>query len=276
MKGSEFLAKINEALGVKLPEDVIGKLNEVEFPDELQTKFSEVYISRERAKNDEDIINHVVKTERKNIFDAVDKKLEPFYDLLGDDHKNVLKNTFQTFQKLDMLNTGLHESFKGAKKVTDQDVRKVEDEWAGKLKAKEEQHAKDLQAQEQKFKDVQFEYVVKSKLLGYNISEQFQNVKEHLTQMAIIDLKQQPYLYEIENGSVVIRQEKDGIKRDAFEPGTEAKLTLEKMLDKFVDPFVKKNNSTDTKKEETKKEGEDKQQRTSTEGMTYRDRQWAN
>jgi hypothetical protein len=251
MKGSDFFKKVNEPLGITIPDDVLAKLGEVELPDDLQTKFAEVFISKERAKHDSEIIEHITKEDRKNNFRIVDEKIKTLLPLVSSEHQNVINNTFETYKKMDILKTALEEARKNEKGKVSEDVRKVEEEWAVKLKSKEEDHTKALQAQEQKFKDVQFEYVVKSKLLQYPIADQFHTLKEHLTQMAIIDLKAKPFQYELENGSVAIRQEKDGVKRDVFEQGTETKLTLEKMLDTFIEPFVKKNNSeSETKKEE--------------------------
>lgn len=243
MKGTDFFSKINETTGVTIPEEVLTKLAEIELPDDLQTKFAEKFISKERAKHDNEIIEHITKADRKENFRIVDEKIKQFLPLISQDQATVITNTFETYKKLDMLTTAVGDAIKGAKGKVSEDVRKVEDEWAGKVKSVEENYKKQLEAQEQKNKDMQLEFVIKSKLLGYNFAESFQNVKEHLTQMAIIDLKSKPYIYELENGSVAIRQEKDGVKRDVFEQGTENKLTLEKMLDSFVDPFIAKNNA---------------------------------
>jgi hypothetical protein len=259
MKGSDFFKKLNETLGVQIPEETLTKLGEIELPDDMQTKHAEVFISKERAKHDESIIEHIVKEDRKNTFRIVDEKIKAFLPFVGQEHANVINNTFETFKKLDMLTTAVGETVKNSKGKVSEDVRKVEEEWAQKLTAKEEEYKKQLSAQEAKNKEMQLEFVIKSKLLGYNIAEPFQNVKEHLTQMAIIDLKSKPYIYELENGTVAIRQEKDGVKRDVFEQGTETKLTLEKMLDTFVDPFVAKSNGKPDEKKDTSGNTQQKQ-----------------
>lgn len=242
MKGSDFFKKLNETLGVQIPEETLTKLGEIDLPEELQAKHAEVFISKERAKHDESIIEHIVKEDRKNTFRIVDEKIKQFLPLIGQEHANVINNTFETFKKLDILTTAVGDSVKNAKGKVSEDVRKVEEEWAAKIKAKEEDFAKQLAERDDKNKQMQLEFVVKSKLLGYNYAEPFQKTKEHIAQMAIIDLKSKPYVYELENGTVAIRQEKDGVKRDVFEQGTETKLTLEKLLDQFVDPFIAKSN----------------------------------
>jgi hypothetical protein len=252
MKGSDFFKKLNETLGITIPEETLTKLGEIDLPDDLQAKHAEVFISKERAKHDESIIEHIVKEDRKNNFRIMDEKIKQFLPLIGQDQATVIGNTFETFKKMDILTTAVGDAIKASKGKVSEDVRKVEEEWAAKVKAKEEDFAKQLSERDEKNKQMQLEFVIKSKLLGYNFAEPFQNVKDHLTQMAIIDLKSKPYIYELENGSVAIRQEKDGVKRDVFEQGTENKLTLEKMLDSFVDPFIAKSNGkTETKKDDS-------------------------
>jgi hypothetical protein len=250
MKGTDFFKNLTETLGVTIPEETLTKLNEIELPDEVQAKHKEIFISKERAKNDPDIIDHVTKDIRREHFRIMDEKIKTFLPMVSTDHQNVINNTFETYKKYDILKTALEDAHKNVKGKVSEDVRKVEDEWATKMKGVEENHKKELEAHAQKNKEMQLEFVIKSKLLGYNFSEAFQPVKEHLTQMAIIDLKSKPYQYELENGAVAIRQEKDGVKRDVFEPGTENKLTLEKLLDTFVDPFIAKSNGG--KKEDPK------------------------
>lgn len=250
MKASDFLKKLNETLGIQIPEETLTKLAEVELPDDLQTKHGEIFISKERAKHEPEIIDHIVKEDRKNNFRIMDEKIKQFLPLVGQEHANVISNTFETFKKMDILTTAVGDALKNAKGKVSEDVRKIEEEWSQKLSAKEADYQQKLAAQEAKNKEMQLEFVIKSKLLGYNFAESFQNVKEHLTQMAIIDLKSKPYIYELENGTVAIRQEKDGVKRDVFEQGTENKLTLEKMLDTFVDPFIAKSNAKPDEKKD--------------------------
>jgi hypothetical protein len=277
MKGSDFFKKVNEPLGITLPDDVLAKLGEVELPDDLQTKFGEVFISKERAKHDNEIIEHITKEDRKNNFRIVDEKIKTLLPLVSTEHQNVINNTFETYKKMDILKTALEDARKNEKGKVSEDVQKVENEWAEKLKAQKDDHLKALAALDAQNRSNQFEWIVTSKLHNYNLADQFAPIKEQLTKLAILDLNKTGYIYEVENGQVAIRQEKDGVKRDVFLPGSETKLTLESQLDKFIDPFVKKNN-TDGKKEEQKTSGGKEQQKTTTTntGESLRDRMMAN
>lgn len=277
MKGSEFFKKVNDPLGVQIPEDVLAKLAEIEVPDDLQSKFSEVYISKERAKHEPEIIEHVAKETRKDVFRIVDEKIKTLYPFVGQDHQNVLSNTFETYKKLDILKAALDEAKKNDSKgkVSSEDIQKVENEWAEKLKAEKAAHQKEIETLHVKNKEAQFEWIVSSKLGGYTLADQFSPLKDNLAQLALIDLKKKNYLYEVENGTVFVRKEENGIKRDAFEDGTENKLTLERLLDKFVDPFVKKNNAeTNNKPTDPTSSGTRQNTEPPAAGDTFRDRMW--
>jgi hypothetical protein len=261
MKGSDFVKKINEPLGITIPDDVLAKLGEVELPDDLQAKFGEVFISRERAKHDSEIVEHITKEDRKNTFRIFDEKIKTFLPMVGTEHQNVINNTFETFKKMDILKTAMEEARKNDKGKVSEDVQKIESEWAEKMKSLRDDHAKQLQALEQKNKENQFEWIVTSKVKDYALADQFQPLKDHLVHLAITDLKNQGYHYEVENGTVAIKKEdENGVKRDVFEKGTETKLTLDKMLNTFVDPFIKKNNAEGGEPKPGKREQQQKQE----------------
>jgi hypothetical protein len=275
MKGIEFLKKVSEPLGITLPEDVTAKLTEVELPDEIGTKFSEMFISKERAKNDTEIIEHIVKEDRKNHFRIVDKKIEEaFLPLVGADQAQVIKNTFESYKKMDMLATAVSDAIKGAKGKVSEDVQKVENEWAEKVRAEKEQHKKEIESLHVQNKENQFHWIVSSKVNGYSLAEQFQDKKDSIKDLAILDLKKKGHVYEIENGTVTIMKEENGVKRHVFEPGTENKLTLEKLLDTFIDPFVAKSNGGKKKEDEPTSGGnpQPKQKTIGDGGMSHIDR----
>jgi hypothetical protein len=240
MKGLEFVKNLNETLAVTIPDDVLAKLGEIELPDELNTKFKEVFISRERAKSDAGIIEHVVKDERKKIFDIFDKKIETLLPHLLKEDVDEIGKKFQTFEKFDLAVKGVENMQKNSKGKVSEDVQKIQDDFLAKMKAKEDSHKKELLDQQNKFQETQFEFVVKDKLKSYKLAEQFTSITDNLSQLAIIDLKSKPYKYKLESGGVAIYKEENGIDVFAFEEGKESKVTLEKLLDKFVDPFIAK------------------------------------
>lgn len=274
MKGIEFLKKVSEPLGITLPEDVAAKLAEVELPDDLGTKFSEVFISKERAKNDSEIIEHITKEDRKNNFRIFDEKIKTFFPLIDPERATVIGNTFQTFEKMDLLNGAFKDALKKREGKVNEDVQKIENEWAEKVKAEKEAHKKEIEALHAQNKENQFNWIVSSKVNAYNLADQFQDKKDSIKELAILDLKKKGHIYEIENGTVTIKKDENGVKRDVFEPNTENKLTLEKLLDSFIDPFVAKSNGGKKKEDDGQPGGtpQQKQKPQADGGMTYRDR----
>jgi hypothetical protein len=56
--------------------------------------------------------------------------------------------------------------------------------------------------------------------------------------LALLALKQKGFQYEFENGSIAVRQVKDGITRDAFDG--DKKVTFESLIDGIMQPFIAK------------------------------------
>lgn len=240
MKVTDFVKVLNETLKVNIPAETLTTLESIELPDELGTKFKEVFISKERAKNDSEIIDHVVKEERRNIFGVFDKKIETFLKYVGEDDKADIAKTFQTYEKYSKLDPALEKAWKSNKGKTSEEVQKIQDELTTKLREQG-----DLMKQKElewsaKFEDTQFEFTIKDLIKSYNLADAYKAKVDSITKLAIIDFKEKPYKYKLENGKYAILKEKDGIQSYAFEEGTENKLTLEKQLDKFMDDFTAK------------------------------------
>ena len=66
MKANEFLKLVNGNLKLELPEDVLTKLD-ADLPEGFETKFTEMYLTRDRAKNDDEIIQEITKKSNKNV-----------------------------------------------------------------------------------------------------------------------------------------------------------------------------------------------------------------
>jgi hypothetical protein len=240
MKLTDFVKGMNETLKVNIPAETLTTLESVELPDEFGTKFKEIYISKERAKNDSEIIDHVVKEERRNIFGVFDKKSETFMSLLADEDKEEISKTFQTYEKYSKLAAALEKSFKANKGKSSEEVQKIQEELTTKIKAQTDLLKQKEEEWSAKFEDTQFEFTIKDLIKSYNLADAYKAKVDSITKLAIIDFKEKPYKYKLENGKYAILKEKDGIQSYAFEEGTENKLTLEKQLDKFMDDFTAK------------------------------------
>jgi hypothetical protein len=241
MKANEFLKLINATIKSELPEDLLGKLD-VELPEKFDTLFTANYLTRDRAKSDDEIITEITKKSNKSAFTAIDDQIKELLPIVTEEDRQKINSVFSTKEKVALLKPALETALKNAKgKVTDADIRKVEEEWQGKYKlvlddAKREK-AELVAQMEQK----NFAFYVTQKLAGYKLAGSFDGMREHINQMALLDLQSKGYKYEFENGTVVVRQEKEGVVRDVF--NGETKVTLESLLDKFVNPFLSKSNA---------------------------------
>ncbi len=240
MKGIDFVKSVNETLKVNIPAETLTALESIELPDEIGAKFKEVFISKERAKNDSEIIDHVVKEERRNIFGVFDKKSETFLSLIADEDKEEISKTFQTYEKYSKLAVALEKAMKANKGKTSEEVQKIQDELTAKIKAQTDFYKQKEEEWSAKFEETQFEFTIKDLIKSYNLADAYKAKIDSITKLAIIDFKEKPFKYKLENGKYAILKEKDGIQSYAFEEGTENKLTVEKQLDKFMDDFTAK------------------------------------
>jgi len=239
MKLNEFLKSIGATIAIALPED-LTKL-EIELPAEFDTKFSQNYLTRDRAKNDDEIITEVTKKANKSKFMAIDEQIKEFLPLVSEEHKKKIDSVFDTVEKAKLLKVAIDEKIKDTKgKLTPDDIRKVEEEWSGKYKALQDQAKAEKEALARQMEDKNFENYALSKISGYKLGTGYENQKAVVNTMAVTFLKQKGYRYEFENGAVVVRQEKDGVVRDVYEG--DKKVTFESLVDTFMEPFIAKSN----------------------------------
>ena len=98
MKLNEFLKTIGTTIAIALPED-LSKL-EIELPAEFDTKFSQNYLTRDRAKSDDEIITEITKKANKSKFTAIDDNIKEFLPLVSEEHKKKIESVFDTPEKI--------------------------------------------------------------------------------------------------------------------------------------------------------------------------------
>jgi len=246
MKANDFLKLVAGNVGIAIPDEVLAKLGE-ELPETFDTKFTEVYLTRERAKSDDEIITEITKKSNKTVLTAADEQIKELLNFVSDEAKQKINSVFSTPEKLKLLKPALDEALTKAKgKLTPDDIRKVEDEWSAKNKAIIEEGKQKEATLIKQMEERNFDFITTSKLAAYNVADPFKNTREQINAMAILALKQKGYKYELENGAIVVRQEKDGITRDVFE--NDKKVTFESLIDGFMQPFIAKSNANDDSK----------------------------
>jgi len=238
MKLNDFIKNIGSAIKLDLPQETLSKLD-IELPENFDTEFSKNYLTRDRAKNDDEIITEITKKANKKGFTEIDEQLKELLSFVSDEHKQKINSVFSTAEKAKLLKPALDDAIQKSKgKVTPEDVRKVEDEWNEKYKALQDQAKAEKEALVKQMEDKNFDFYATSKLAAYTVAEPFKGTREQINAMGIMALKQKGYVYEFENGSIAVRQIKDGVARDVYDG--DKKVTFESLVDSFMNPFIAK------------------------------------
>lgn len=222
---------------------------DIEIPDEVAAKFSSTYLTRERALSDEQILAKVNKDSRGRVFDSVDLKLKKFISKLSPEDQDAINNESNTLLKLELLDKAIDNVAKT------QDTAKISE---AARKREEELHAKigeltktisdkDVNLQKQ-VKEVKLDYALRNKAFGFELAPEFatEKHKNFLADSTISDLKKK-YLLEFDEADqsiIHLRKNTDGVITDVFEGNT--KLTLDDVLKKEYQPYIKKSTAGDT------------------------------
>lgn len=256
IKAKDFLQTVFEQGNIRSDEiaAVLGAsaLSELEFPDDIKDKFNSVYLTRQRAENDPEIITKLGGKSKAQTLSTIDEKIEKILTLLPKEKADEIKGNKSTFERLDLAKDALTEVLKGTQSKVEQDVAKVQEEWSQKYEAIKQQAKKDKENYERDIKNRMLDFALKGKIMSYEFADPFADpkIRPTLTETIISQIKQEqengnPILLDLDTtGNVTVRQEKDGTVMDIFRNGNE-KLTIEKLLQPRIDPFLKKSNGKD-------------------------------
>lgn len=221
-------------------------LVDIELPESFTTKFNEAYLTRDRAENDPDITTKIQNSAKSFALDKVDRLIEPCLELLAPEKAKEIKAK-KTYDKIESLNEALKEAFKQKNTKVSEDVQKVETEWSAKYKTLQDTSVAEKTQLLSEFKNRQIDNGLKTKLLGYKFGDAYKSLQEPIILNIITKIKTMksngnPVVLEDENGNTVLRQNVDGTLRKIYVKDSNEELTLEKLLDQEVDPFIIKSN----------------------------------
>lgn len=252
MKITDFLREIAEKGGIRDNdlEAALGAsaLAGVEIPDTLKEKFNQAYYTKDRAKNDPDIVTEISRLKSKEILSAVDNRIDPLLEFVDDETKAKITKTFETFKKLEFLKDGIAEGIKKQQsKKGSEDVRKIEEEYVEKTRKLQESHASEKAELLKQFKQSSLNTALKLKINEFQFGEAFKPIKDVLSNSIIEKLRLEQVngkpieLEQSEDGGLHVRQNVDGNLRDIFDKDNN-KVTVDSLLQKHVEPFIVKSN----------------------------------
>lgn len=228
----------------------------LEVPETFVTKYNTTFMTREKAANDTEIVGEIQRKTRADMFDKVDEMIVPFYSLIPEDKaKEIGKDKVKyTLERIEKLFPALKDSFETVKTTAsgnkNKEIEKVEKEWSDKHKATEDKYKAEIAAIHVKARQDKIESTLESKLNGFTFSDDFNKVKKSIIKVILSEVKEEkhdgnPVVIDLsDSGEVVLKKSVDGTLRDIYVTGSNDVLTLDKLLEKKAEPYIKKSNGS--------------------------------
>lgn len=253
MKLPEWLKTILVQI-VEKPEDAdlflaASNLKDVEFTDDMAKAFNKKFLTRESAANDTELVKQFQKEARGYVFGSVDQKIKKLLPFLSAEDKVKVDTETDTLKKLELIESILPNLGKGS---GDEDKVKQISEAARKKEKELHDQNENLTKEinnlksgfESKLKDTKLDYILRTKVMGFELAPEFSSEehKNFLADSRITKLRQNFVLeFDETNPSTIhLRKNIDGAVKDVYE-GNKL-VTLEDVLKKEYEPFIKKSN----------------------------------
>jgi hypothetical protein len=254
MKTRAFLEKISKQ-GKIANEDFTKALETLpethELPDVFVNLFEENFLTRERAQADPKVYDTI----RGEVLDGVKLNIKEYLPFLDPKDQEEISKEPKGFNQLKMLKEAFGRSLENVKTQnpsTDEKVKeltKINKEYVEKLTAQENDFKKQFKEKESAFlaekQGMKTDWTLDKKLGEYTFADEYKEVKPHLTKGVIDKIKSENVLILGEDGQIQIHEKTEsGVTKQKFN-GNEP-VTLDKLLEEPLKPFLKKNNSTAT------------------------------
>jgi hypothetical protein len=254
-KANEFLRGLFEPTGIN-DNDLeaalqASGLKEIEFTDAVVEKFNNFYMTPERALSDPEINKklkqkhwgHFADTIEKDIKEAVnanfpDEYRDKYYAIPQDQTNGIYDRLKVLKEGMKALSTnGSTDDVKKVKETHRQEVAALNEA----LKKVKEDQERQVSEFEKSKKDIALDWALKQKVSGFKLATEFENpkIKNVIINSAIESLKNGYKLdFDKDNQSILFRNKEDG---DVYEGNV--KVTLEKFLEKELEPYTVKSNA---------------------------------
>lgn len=250
MKLKDWLQKTFDAAAIR-SDDVAAlvgasALSELEIPDTAVAKFNDVYLTRDRAKNDSEIVLEISNKAKADVYDNTDRLIQPLLKVLSPDKAKEIGSIQKTYKRIEALTEAIPEAIKTATTRVSEDVQKVEAEWSAKTKEIEKKAKEELEGTITKHKNEKLLKTLERDLAGYKFADGFEKMRKTVVSMIIADLKNHKIegtpivLEQDDEDNVHVRKNVDGTLRDFYVK--DQKLTTKQLLDQYAEPFIVKSN----------------------------------
>lgn len=249
MKAKEYFAKLKEQGKISL-EDYDKFLETIpdtlEIPDTVAATLSDKFMTRDRAKTDSELR----KVFHRELYDAVDAGIHESLPALDVFDAQDIQNEPDTFKKIKKIRAAIERKIEKVGKAPSaeesqklKELKALNEELTAKFGAKDQEWQGKLEANNQKWQkdlnDFKIDHTLSEKILKYSLADEFD--KDSVTRLIKLDLLNKNSLALGENGQIIVQEVVDGKAKPKFD-GNDP-VTIEKLLEAQVKPFLKKNNS---------------------------------
>lgn len=238
---------------IALSEDLKKKLEavDVDIDDVFVNLFDQEFLTRERAVSDPKVYDKI----RAEQLDAVDAIVKDYLPLLDDKDKNDLASEPKTFNKLKMLKDAFNRKIEKVKAENPnnddkvKELQKINQEYVEKMKSMQsdwEGKEKELNSKfETEKKGMKLDWTLDKKVGEYTFADEFKEVKGTLVKTILDKVKGENVLILDDNGQIQVHEKTEaGVTKQKFN-GNDP-VTLDKLLEEPLKPFLKKNNGAGT------------------------------
>lgn len=252
MKAKDFLQKLTRQ-GKINNEDfnkVIEAFPDIELPDVWANMVDESFLTRERALSDQKVYDTI----RGEVLDGVKLNIKEYLPYLSPEDQEIIGKEPKAFNQLKMLKEAFGRSIEKIKTENPSNDEKVKE-----LQKVAEGYVKQMAAQKTEFenkekelrtvfdaekKGMKLDWTLDKKMGDYTFADEYKEVRPHLTKGVIDKIKAENVLILDDNGQIQIHEKlESGVTKQKFINGSEP-VTLEKLLEEPLKPFLKKNNGT--------------------------------
>lgn len=251
MKTKAFFEKISKT-GKITNEDFTKAIEtlpaEHEIPDVFVNLFEDSFLTRERALAD----NKVYDTIRGEVLDGVKLNIKEYLPYLQPEDQEAIQKEPKAFNQLKMLKDAFGKTVEKVKASAPpsndemlKDLKKANEDYVKQIttqKTEFENRQKELQAKFESEKiGMKTDWTLDKKLGEFTFADEYKEVKPHLTKGIIDKIKSENVLMLDENGQIQIHEKlESGATKQKFN-GNDP-VTLDKLLEEPLKPFLKKNN----------------------------------